>query len=331
MKQIALVVLGWLVLLICNVQGADETQPSGSSPCDLLSNYLHSGETLPGDRSLSTVIAQKPGSNLRLDTDVGNGWSLESIVRGSLHCQSPTLYHTTSSGREKISIPHRFEGEEGSHCQGDVVRLASLNEIPALLEDAVWGGNSIDKTVIHLATRTNTGWTPICSITVLATRHYAVTDKFCNGNYCDALAGIASKLSDLRHAKEGGAYLPSEQNLRGADRGAFNNMVRLAEEQGIEKDFEIPTLGQKNEHSSYADHSFVGWVTKLVPIVFGGQVFLAKIGTAGFGNHFGSADVLAIYELVGDHLNPVAGFCLNVTSKMISKVDVSNSPEAEIE
>ncbi|BBP00599.1 hypothetical protein SFSGTM_13070 [Sulfuriferula nivalis] len=228
-------------------------------------------------------------------------------------------------------MPQEFAGGEGELCQGYVVRLASLNEVPALLEETIWGSNSIDKTVIHLTLKTNTGWARTCSITILAKRRYTVMDQFCDGNYCDALASIAPNLSDLRHANENGVDQPSnpsDLDLRGTKRDTFMNMVRIAEKQGIKQDFEIPTLGKKHVPSIYSDRTFVGWDTQLVPIVLDGHIFLGKIGTAGFGTHYGSADVLAVYKLSGDHLKPVAGFCLDVASKIVDKVIVNNSPDS---
>ena len=69
---------------------------------------------------------------------------------------------------------------------------------------------------------------------------------------------------------------------------------------------------------SYLDNSFL-------PVVAGGEVLLVRIGTAGWGDHFGSARLFSAYRLRDDTLEPVAGLYLDVGSRTLADVRVNGS------
>lgn len=158
--------------------------------------------------------------------------------------------------------------------------------------------------------------------------HYGVKERFCHGDACRALERAARKMADDKLGELGA--VPASSELGRPDQTTWENMLRLAADEKLESG-ELPTLGVKTDsysdglphayyQHSYAEHSFI-------PVVVGGRLLLGKIGPAGVSpSHAGSAVLFSAYKLTDGHLEPVAGFYLDVVGYTLTGFQVSGSP-----
>jgi hypothetical protein len=111
--------------------------------------------------------------------------------------------------------------------------------------------------------------------------------------------------------------------LSTTDQPKWVEMKQLADVRQLIRD-ELPVFGQANTNGSL--RSFVDWITVFIPIQLNGSLLLGKVGTAGFGSHFGSDELFAAYRLVGGQFQPVAGFYPGVVARSLSGYQIGQSP-----
>ncbi len=136
--------------------------------------------------------------------------------------------------------------------------------------------------------------------------------QFCSGDMCPDLAHMAVQAVDARQVGNPPKQTIEAAKLPAAVQAKWAEMKQLAYARQLKGD-ELPTFGQANTNGSL--RSFIDWNTVFVPVQLGGELLLGKVGPAGFGSHFGSDELFAAYKLVGNQLQPVAGFYLSVVAR----------------
>ena len=221
----------------------------------------------------------------------------------------------------RSTSPLQFQGGEGSLCADDKVKLVTVRHIPALLETA--GDERDNSTNLTIASRTGSGWSTPCKLSVKTTLHFGITGRFCVGYRCPALEKAAVYLADARQLGDYATRVPDTDELSAGDQKKWAKMIQLAGERQLMQDY-LPTAGQQD--ADLALRSFWDADRNFTPIKLGNDLLLGKVGTAGFGSHFGWGDLFAAYELVGDQFQPVAGFQLSVIARYVDGYQISSSP-----
>ena len=314
------ILAGFLAALTTAPASQAETLPH-QTVCDAIASSLPPRGTRLSAKPINEVIAAFPGSVLSLQPATVQGLTLESTYAGSLNCQLPKLYKNTGGVHEEIAIPARFQGGEGALCADDKVQLVAVNHTPALLETALNGrDNRLD---LDIAVESSSDWSPPCRLSIETTPRFGITGRLCDGAECKALEKVAVEAADSRHTGDYATHPPKANELSPEKQERWTIMKQLANERKLIKD-DLPTFGQEKYVGRL--HSFVDWKTVLTPVEIGSDLLLGKIGTAGFGSHYGSDELFAAYRLIGDKFQPVAGFYLSVVARSLDGYQVNNTP-----
>ncbi len=270
---------------------------------------------------MDQVIAAFPGSVLSLQSESVAGLILKSTYTGSLNCQLPKLYKITAELSEAIALPKRFQGGEAELCADDNVQLVTVNNTPALFETE--HNETDNRLYLYVAVRSGSIWGKTCRLSIETTPLFGITRRFCNGAGCQDLERFAVEAANSRHAGNNATYPPRADDLTLEKQNRWTAMKQLAEQRKILDD-NLPTFG-KNDHDGSL-RSFVDWKTVFMPVEIGNDLLLGKIGTAGFGIHYGSDKLFAAYRLVDHRFQPVAGFHLSILARSLDGVQVDNNP-----
>lgn len=295
--------------------------PSGSADanpvptiCENLAALLPPvGTTLPENSTLQ-MLADRSGSTLTLDPKLLQGLILESTYGGSLNCQRNKLFREEQSNKVPVAIPEWFAGGEGALCAADKVRLSAIKSHPLLIDD---DENEPTRSDMIFSVQIDSRWSAPCRLTIETKPHYGIIDAYCDGEICAALARIAVELGDADY----GGPDPVETSTP-SDNATWTKMQQLADNSDLQHE-RLPTLDKPAE-TAHRDLDF--WNSSIVPVQIDGKILLGIFGTAGFGSHFGSADLFGVYRLAGEHLEPVAGFTLDVVARTLSGHTVASVP-----
>ncbi len=307
------------------------TPPTADAACLSFVGALKAAGDAGFTTGLAAIAAGAPGTGLRLDRAVEDGYTLQSTYAGSLNCQSPHLFRTVFGHRVEISVPPAFGPDEGRHCATDSARLASINGIPGLLdEDSSQNGSG--SSTVKILLRVGDRWTPACTVAVATRTRRRVAFAGCAGGSCGPLATLAARYSADRHEAGPDPALPTGDSLHGKQSTAYAALLVAADAANIgvvpDLPFVTTEVGARTDQqmSSGCDLGFDGVGGALFPVVVDGKVLLGKIGADGFGlgGHAGGPnDALAIYRLSGTALEPVAGFCIRVGRTAMTSIRVS--------
>ena len=307
-----------LLMFPCQLSYAETSHSTDTSICSSLQASLSPG-TLLKARSIADALAANSNSRLRMNNPQRVGdFSLKSTYSGSLSCQRNTLYRVSAAGSVQVAMPQHFAGGEGALCSGDRVRLVTLLDNPALLEE----GDRGTTTTITLSIWSKGAWSLPCHVAVTWRPEYGVREEFCaEDKACSKLRRLAVEISNTRHESPWTDTLESQwYKDEMSEQKTWTKMLELADQQGILQET-LPTLGRDTENYSdgrphtYYVHSFVN--SEFVPLEVDGKLLLGKIGLAGVAYRTGSAELLSVYQLEGDRLNPIAGFYLDVIGKTV--------------
>ena len=287
--------------------------------CKGISDHLPpTGSRIAAPKTVLDFFETGPQPVFVIGGDDVDGYSLESQYEGSLGCQTNKLYRQTRKGKSVFPLPEGYEGGEGEFCGGDAIHLVSLNGAPAVLEDVEQGqGMESNGAKITLKVLQNGLWSHACAIRILTKPNYKIKDQFCSSPICKDLSLIAPLFSNEWHARSG-VLDTTGKNLSASERKLYEQLKDVAGPAQAEDSLQLGVKGnQANEYQ------FSG--SFLLPVKVKGEIFLGKLGPSGEGNRSGTADLLAIYRLVGAELKLVAGFYLDVDSLTLTSIRVTTS------
>ena len=235
----------------------------------------------------------------------GSSLFLGRTVQGSANCQGFTFFDARPGGPSRlVKGPEGVGlGEEAAFCFGQEGHAGQVDGVPAFIVQRD-GQSTVELSVVPWR---DGSWQKSCRVTLSFDNGFDATERFCAGVDCNEMAEQARTL-----AKE------LDESLR--PNLGLPDMSRLAAQAGLDK--RVPTFGEqpKNaDHDVYAD--FQGDAIFL-PIVVGNEMYLARLGRAGFAWRRSPNYLFAAYRMTGDRLEPVAGIFVDLVRSSLTDAQV---------
>jgi hypothetical protein len=312
-------------LLLVSVLFARAAEPAATSPtsaCQAIADTLPPlGTVLPPKPALE-IMANVPRSVVALHSKMPAGLVFQSTYAGSLNCQRNTGSMEIADTHELVAIPDRFVGGEGALCGDDKVWLVTVSGLPALVDA---GPDSLANRVdLDISVWNRTSWSASCRLAIDTEPHYGIVQQFCDNKQCDALAQSAERIANPRPSDWDITQAIHALDTHPMEREKWERMASIALSTRLLGD-DLPTFGQPLSSRVWTT-SFWDADRGFLPVMVNGELLLGKVGTAGWGNHFGEDVLLAAYRLSDDKLEPVAGYFIGVTARLFHGYNVGDSP-----
>lgn len=235
----------------------------------------------------------------------GSSLFLGRTVQGSANCQGFTFFDARPGGPSRLlQGPDGVGlGEEAAFCFGQEGHAGQVDGVPAFIVQRDTQGT----VELSITPWRDGAWQKACHVTLSFDNGFDATERFCAGVDCDQMAEQARTL-----AKE------LDESLR--PNLGLPDMSRLMVQSGLDK--RIPTFGEEPktpDHAVYAD--FQGDAIFL-PIVVGNEMYLARLGRAGFAWRRSPNYLFAAYRMKGDRLEPVAGIFVDLVRSSLTDAQV---------
>lgn len=246
---------------------------------------------------------EPPGMNATFHRFGTASLRLGQTVGGTAHCQH-FVFFDAPAGREARPVadpPIVQTADETTFCFDRSAYAGEVAGVPAFIFQS-----NRDNVVELSVTPWHDGkWEEACRVTAVFANEFKVTNRFCEGVNCDAMADRAlSLVTDL-----------DDSSPRG-----FGLVNKLAGDAAL--DDQVPTFGgQVSGRYGSAYSSFAGGQVFL-PVVVDRQMYVGRIGHAAFAWRTVPDYLFAAYRVQGDHLEPVAGLYITKTRTGPSSVFV---------
>ncbi len=223
-------------------------------------------------------------------------------TEGTAYCQRFVFFEASKLDPARlVDGPAKVgNGGEGSFCWPTHGHAGEIDGVPAFIVQ-----NDQENTVeLSVTPRRDGNWQEACRVTFSFSNDFEATERFCKGVDCEQMAEQAKTL-----AKE---FDGNPQRGVG--------MRKLSAQSGL--DTEFPTFGGKVQGLNRYSYTEFYDDTIFVPIVVGGEMYLARIGHAGFAWRRSPNYLFAAYRIVSDHLEPVAGIYVDKIRSALAGIEV---------
>ena len=291
------------------------------TPCYALMKFLPPPGTIV-DGDAASIIAKRAGKTFVIDSSLNEGLSIKYLDDNAGDCPAIRLYQNTQAGRVAVKLPNG----SGSYC-GNI----PINEWPSFSIAEISGTQALlarSGSSLEVTRRAPSGWGPSCSIDLTLVTAYSVSKALCQEAQCAFLEQIAPHLAEFVTRGDGSQPTPGLVALWNAeappsDEQRWEAMRRIGLAtlrrapfvgSGKEADGLLTYFDDQNgtQYSSYNGIVVTpGEVTAFVSIKFRNELLLGKIGAEGFGCcHVSETELLSVYRLTADKLEPIAGLVL---------------------
>lgn len=216
---------------------------------------------------------------------------IAKVVQGTASCQRFVFFDNA----DLVAAPPIVRtNDETAFCLRRSAYASAVAGVPAFIVQ-----DDRDETVVLSITPWRDGqWQRSCSVVIKFDPVFEVTDRFCQGVDCTAVADQV--LAVVKRVDLGDGKATDENEL-------FRTMKKLAEEDPPGN--RLPTFGGniRGAHDEFAPESV------LVPIAVGGETYLGHVGHAAFAWRIAPDYLVALYKPQGNRLAPVSGLYISKT------------------
>jgi hypothetical protein len=227
---------------------------------------------------------------------------MAKIIEGSASCQGFLFFDAppTAAAHPIAAPPVVQTAEPFAFCYRTTAYAGEIVGVPAFIVET-----DQDSTVeLSFTPWRDGGWQRECRVTIRFRDVFEVTDRFCKGVDCQEMANQALSLVKKVDQRPQAAQ---EDASGGGEK--FQAMKELADnEPGSIQSF--PTFGSSIRGLDSAEFALDPVV---LPIVVGGETYLARLGHSAVGWRTYPDYLLAAYKMVGNSLEPVAGLLITMT------------------
>jgi hypothetical protein len=223
--------------------------------------------------------------------------NLAETVGGTASCQRFVFFDAPPAGAARpIADPPVVQNAEPfTFCVKTTAYGGEVEGVPAFVVES-----DQDSTVELSFTPWREGaWQQQCQVVIRFNDVFEMTDRFCQGVDCNALADQALSLT-----KRFDQSSQAGQDADGQD-AKFRALKELADNRPL--DIQLPTFGGQI-HGLFGNYNEFAPDSMLLPVVVGGETYLARVGRAAIAWRTVPDYLFAAYKKVGNGLEPVAGF-----------------------
>jgi hypothetical protein len=232
----------------------------------------------------------------------GSSLNLAEAVGGTASCQHFVFFDAPPTGAaHTIVAPSVVQNAEPfTFCVNTAGYAGEVAGVPAFVVE-----NDQDSTVeLSFTPWRDGGWQQQCQIVIRFSDVFEMTDRFCKGVDCNEMADHALSLTKKVDQ--------NPQAVQDADRGnaKFETLKKLADDRPL--DIHVPTFGGQI-HGIFGAYDEFAPDSVLLPVVVGGETYLARVGHGAIAWRRVPDYLFAAYKRVGDSLEPVAGLYITKT------------------
>ena len=231
-----------------------------------------------------------------------NPLNMAKVIEGSASCQRFVFFATSADGaaRQVVEPDVVKAADPSAFCYRTNAYAGEVAGVPAFVVETDYD-SSVELSVTPWR---DGGWQSECKVLIHFSDVLEVTGRFCKDADCGDLAdhalGLAKKVDQGQSAAEEKA---ADQNEK------FKAMKELASKDARSVR-SFPTFGGAMHGSSEVDFAPEA---VLLPLVVGGETFLARVGHFAVGWRIYADYLVAAYGMADDHLEPVAGLYISKT------------------
>ena len=237
----------------------------------------------------------------------GSTLNLAEGVGGTASCQRFVFFDAPPAGAAHTIVdpPVVQNAEPFTFCVKTTGYAGEVVGIPAFIVET-----DRDSTVeLSFTPWRSGGWQQQCQVVVRFSDVFEVTDRFCKDVDCNAMANQA--LSLTKKVDQSPQAAPEDANGQDAK---FTALKKLADDRP--PSIQLPTFGGQIHSLFGSPYTEFAEDSVLLPIVVGGETYLGRVGHGAIAWRKVPDYLFAVYKMVGDSLEPVAGFYI---SKMRGK------------
>ena len=220
---------------------------------------------------------------------------MAEVMQGTLHCRRLKFFDISPTGASAVSAPPIVATNGGmGFCWTESAYAGEVAGTPAFIVQ----NDSDDVVGLSITPWRDGQWQTSCRVTVKFTPRFEVTERYCSGMDCAAVANQA-----LAFAKtiDRGAALVGDANE------SFRALKKLAEEDPPGNDLRDLQGTFDNAYSEFARQSV------MIPVMVGGETYLGRIGHAAIGWRISPDYLFAMYKKGNHGLEPVAAVYISKT------------------
>ena len=226
---------------------------------------------------------------------------MAKIIEGSASCERFLFFEVPPAGAaHPVAAPAVVQtAEPFAFCSMTKAYAGEVSGTPAFIVETDQEG-TVD---LSLTTWREGGWQRPCKVVIRFSDVFEVTDRFCEGVNCSEMAQQALAL--VKKADQ--SPQAAEEDANG--QGKFTAMKELAANDPRDTQ-SFPTFGGSLRGPGSAEFAPDSVV---LPIVVGGETYLARVGHPAIGWRTYPDYLLAAYRLVGNGFEPAAGIYISKT------------------
>jgi hypothetical protein len=231
----------------------------------------------------------------------GSSLLMAKVIEGSASCERFVFFDAPSGGAAHAIAPPPMvkDAEPFAFCYRTKAYAAAVAGVPAFVVETD-GDSTVE---LSLTPWRGGEWQRDCRVTIDFSDMFEITHRFCKTVDC---SDMAEKALALVRKIDLAAPPAAEATRQGA---AFRAMKSLADKTP-EAIRSLPTFGGTVDGSR--DLEFAPDAVVL-PLVVGGETYLARVGHYAVGWRVFADYLLAAYRLAGTSLEPVAGIYITKT------------------
>ena len=226
---------------------------------------------------------------------------MTQIIEGSASCERFLFFEAPPTGAaHQVAAPPVVQtAEPFAFCYRTKAYAGEVSDMPAFIVETDQDGTA----ELSVTPWRADGWQRQCKVVIRFSDVIEVTDQFCKGVNCNEMARQALAL--VKKVDQRPQAVEEDAN----GHGKFKVMKELAANDPRDTQ-SFPTFGGSNHglrSAEFAPDSVV------LPIVVGGETYLARVGHPAIGWRTYPDYLLAAYKMVGNGLEPVAGIYISKT------------------
>jgi uncharacterized protein len=242
-----------------------------------------------------------------------------SAIQGTAQCYAGAYFEVKNGRAETAQAPGGWEDQEGGGC-GVTRSFGAVGEARAAFEEAHGYGPSLTSRI------TVTPWEQdhfgaACSVTFIFAPHFEqqrtanAEEESCDGADCETLWQAAQKLAEHTHSDFARVEKAEIARLAPAQSKDYEALKSLAANSGAKDN------AQDSGPAPDAD-SLLDTAPLLLPLISGGQLYLARVGHRTIGWRTFSDWIVRLERLQDGKLAPRATFSIGMDRGRLTKATV---------
>ena len=220
---------------------------------------------------------------------------MAQVMQGTMHCRRFEFFDTSSTGASRLTAPPiATTNDETAFCWTRSAYAGEVAGVPAFITQ----DDRDDVVGLSITPWQDGQWQTSCRVTVKFTPRFEVTERYCSGMDC---AAIADQALEFAKTIDRGAALAGNPNE------SFRILKKLAEDDPPDDDLRALRGTFDNAYSQFARQSV------MMPVTVGGETYLGRIGHAALGWRISPDYLFAMYKKGNYGLEPVAAVYISKT------------------